>query len=446
MAGWRVIAALLVAFGMYVSWMASPAMGQNAGEPSVIEDDRLTIESDNTDVEELRRLSRQVGRVPGTLLNTLVQRDRASARRAVANFLTRGNAEPKRMAARAIALINQVRTDPRVQTRGRTLELASLVSDMVARSVSSPRVIEVLVDGDYIPPANARAYDLGGEGDPVAIGFEKLTPAGEIATGHRETPFASDSLGPLLADGIANIRRISLPLANGTYRVILLTGRSAARNLPTAPFGETLTANSTRYYLGEARPATWIGGARLLRPVLAASNKAGRIGLSGLARELDEAPWLRPGGEAVGIAFKVDVVHGFLTVRFEQPVSGRGVDLSAIIVEPADQSSSLVHGREVVRAAMGQEFADTLSRQYDADPDMAAALAALGADMAPANASDIVTAALRSHPQAAKLIVTVVSRLDGVDARAIRAAIQDDPGLTRAARIAALAALPEGER
>lgn len=439
-----IVMALLALAGVFAAGGGARAVAQTGGGAADVERGRFAIESDHTDVEALRRLAEEVGRVPGGLLNTVVDRDRASAREAVAHFLTRGNAPPKRMAARAIALINQVRGDPRVRTRARTLALASMISDLVAETVNAPRVIEVLVSGDYIPPANARAYDLGGRNAPVALGFEPLTPDNNIVTGRRKAAFAADGPGPLLGDGVADVQRLAFALPNGTYRVILLQGGSRARHLPPAPFGEILTANSTHHYLGEAPPRTWIGGARLVRPALSPGNEAARVGLERLDRRLRAAPRLWPGGTAAAIAFKVDVVHGYLTLRFQRPGTPAGVNLAAVLVEPAGQASSLIHGEEVVRAEIARQFLSDVKERYKGDSDMAAALAALAASMAPGRAAQIVTASMRINPAAARRIAEVVSRVEGVDAGAVQSAIRDDPALSRDTKVAALAALPGG--
>lgn len=421
---------------------SGPARAQSAADALAGQDDRLTIESKNSDVEELHRLAKEVGRVPGRLLNTVLQRDKVTARPVVAEFLTRNNAAPKRMAARAIALIDQLRGDPRVRTRARMLALASMISDLVAESINAPRVIEIRVHGDYVPPGNARAIDFGPWDGATAPGFEALSPGSDRVAGRREAAYDEGGVSALLADGISGVQRIELRLPNGSYRVVLLAGRSPTRSLPPAPFGRVLVANSNRYHLGEALPRTWIAGSELARPAFGPDHERARLGVARIAEHLSANPGLSPGGDAVGIGFKVDVVHGYLSLRFEQPDPEDGVDLAALIVEPMGQPSSLIRGREVLRASIARGFATGISSRFNADPDMAAALTTVAVDQVPDHAGDIVTSAVRTNPHAAQRIVEVVSHLQGVDAKAIRAAIEDDAVLSRDAKVAALAALP----
>lgn len=257
--------------------------------------------------------------VPNELLNELAM-GRGDATQMINEFLAEGNATPREVAVRAVALSLAVGRDPRLKDSDRRFSLNQTISDGMSKSLGAPRILNVEVDADFVPPEGTFAWDLGGLTTPVADGFQQLTPySAEVGgPGLRDLDEVGD--GPALQDVIENLQNLTLQVPNGQYRVILLTAEQlAARS--SAPFGETFKVNGVEYVLGKSSSGDWFDTAFL--------RGAGDA-------VLDNVKY-----GAAGLSVVVEVGNGTLSLEFSGGRGSLGSILSGIVMEPIALPSRL---------------------------------------------------------------------------------------------------------
>jgi hypothetical protein len=201
----------------------------------------------------------------------------------------------------------------------------------IRRRACSAIIINTDIDRDYLPPRTAIAFDLQPVNGvlargftPITIGDPRITAAGGVVRNPTQ---------PLDGDSLDGVTSFVTPLANGRWRVILMTdklGQFAARG----PFGLEVNGNGQRIGVGNLPPPRWLVQGYLTNKVVQPGlAQVGAIGPGG-------APMLTQGDllsdEAGAVIFEVDVINGSLRLNFATPAS-----LVGIVLEPAEAGSSM---------------------------------------------------------------------------------------------------------
>lgn len=276
--------------------------------------------------------------VPTELLNDLAM-GRGNTEKLINEFLASGNATPREVAVRAIALSLAVGRDPRLKDSDRRFTLNQTINDGMSKSLGAPRILNVEVEADFVPQEGSFAWDLGGLETPIADGFQQLTPfSAEVGgLGMRDQDRVGD--GPALQDVIENLQSVNLQVPNGQYRVVLLTAAQMAARSDN-PFGESFKVNGVEYFLGKSGVGDWF-----------------------------DTAYLRGAGDAVidnvsygaaGLSVIVEVGNGTLNLEFAGGAGALGSILSGIIMEPVElpsrfDTSAVTGPRRATTTAQGQQ-------------------------------------------------------------------------------------------
>lgn len=276
-------------------------------------------DSVDPEIQSLIEEAERTRPVPAALLNDLATGS-GDATQKINAFLASGNATPREVAVRAVALSLAVGRDPRLQDSDRRFTLNQTISDGMSKSLGAPRILNVQVEADFVPPEGTFAWDLGGLETPVAQGFQQLTPYSlEVGgLGMRDQDRVGD--GDVLQDVIENLQNVSLQVPNGQYRVVLLTAAQLASR-SSAPFGESFKVNGVEYFLGNSSVGDWFDTAYL--------RGAGDAVLDNVSYG------------AAGLTVVVEVGNGRLNLEFAGGPGGLGSILSGIVLESVELPSRL---------------------------------------------------------------------------------------------------------
>ena len=218
-----------------------------------------------------------------------------------------------------------------MQQRNASPALVDWVRAETRLRACSAIIINADIDRDYLPPRTSLAFDfqpangtLARGFTPITIGDPRLAASGGIVRNPSQ---------PLVGDSLHGVTGFNTPLANGRWRVVVMTdkqGEFAARG----PFGLVVSANGQRVGVGAVPPPRWLVQGYLTNKVVAPGlAQAGAIGPGGAAM-LTQADLLSD--EAGAIIFEVDVLNGNLRLGFSPPAS-----LVGLVLEPAEANSSL---------------------------------------------------------------------------------------------------------
>jgi hypothetical protein len=261
--------------------------------------------------------------VPGSVVDTSL-RDDEQSQRSISDYIGQPLPDREQVLGRGQSLMYEM------QRRNASAAAIERVRETTRRNACAGIIINADFDRDYLPPRTTMAFDLQPQNGVLARGFTPITMGDQ-----RVAAFGGvvrNPTQPVIGDALLGISQFFTPLANGRYRVVLFTdklGEQAAR----LPFGRTITANNMPVMIADLPPPRWLVQGYL-------TNKAVSPGLASAGSA--------PGGVALlstndlmtdqggAIELEVDVATGGLRLGFSPAAA-----LSAIIIEPADQRSSL---------------------------------------------------------------------------------------------------------
>ncbi|MGE0151810.1 MAG: hypothetical protein AB7R90_04280 [Reyranellaceae bacterium] len=261
--------------------------------------------------------------VPGSVVDTSL-RDDEQAQRSVSDYIGQPLPDREAVVGRGQSLMYEM------QRRGASPAAIERVRETTRRNACSGLIINADFDRDYLPPRTTLAFDLQPSNGvlargftPVAIGDQRVAAFGGVVRNPSQ---------PIVGDALLGITQFFTPLANGRYRVVMFTdklGEQAAR----LPFGRTITANNMPVLIADLPPPRWLVQGYL-------TNKAVAPGVASAAGGPGGSPVLSTNDlmtdQGGAIELEVDVATGALRLGFSPAAA-----LSAIIIEPADQRSSL---------------------------------------------------------------------------------------------------------
>lgn len=264
----------------------------------------------------------QVEPVPGSVVDTALQ-DGEQAQRSVSDYIGQPLPNREAVVGRGQSVMYEM------QRRGASAAAIERVREATRRNACAGIIINADFDRDYLPPRTTLAFDLQPNNGvlargftPVTIGDQRVAASGGVVRNPTQ---------PVVGDALLGITQFFTPLANGRYRVVLFTdklGEQAAR----LPFGRTITANNMPVLIADLPPPRWLVQGYL-------TNKAVSPGLASAGSTtgvpvLSTSDLMTDQGGAIEL--EVDVATGSLRLGFSPAAA-----LAAVIIEPADQRSSL---------------------------------------------------------------------------------------------------------
>jgi hypothetical protein len=261
--------------------------------------------------------------VPGSVVDTSL-RDDEQAQRSINDYIGQPLPEREAVVGRGQSLMYEM------QRRGASSTAIERVREITRRNACAGIIINADFDRDYLPPRTTLAFDLQPNNGvlargftPVTIGDQRVAASGGIVRNPTQ---------PIVGDALLGITQFFTPIANGRYRVVLFTdklGETAAR----LPFGRMITANNMPVLIADLPPPRWLVQGYL-------TNKAVSPGLASAGGGPGGIPLLSTTDlmtdQGGAIELEVDVATGALRLGFSPAAA-----LSAIVIEPADQRSSL---------------------------------------------------------------------------------------------------------
>jgi hypothetical protein len=261
--------------------------------------------------------------VPGSVVDTSL-RDDDQAQRSISDYIGQPLPDRESVVGRGQSLLYEM------QRRNASQASMDRVREITRRNACSGIIINADFDRDYLPPRTTLAFDLQPNNGVLARGFTPVTIGDQRVAAVRGV--VRNATQPIVGDALLGITQFFTPLANGRYRVVMFTdklGETAAQ----LPFSRTITANNMPVLIADLPPPRWLVQGYL-------TNKAVSPGLASAGAAPGGIPLLSTNDlmtdQGGAIELEVDVSVGSLRLGFSPAAA-----LSAIIIEPADQRSSL---------------------------------------------------------------------------------------------------------
>ncbi len=269
-------------------------------------------------------------------------------------YLRADGAAPADVARRAAELIRKLAAARAALSPQQLLGAVDQVSHVAARSFSLATVMQLAVANDFRPDNATLAWDFGPRGGTPMTGFERVPPDDRRLTGEGIAALARDGANPLLAEGIAGVRKIVLEVPDGDYRVILMTRDIGLRALTNLPFGTQVKVNGIPLIVNGRGPSSWVQSALLgrrdLRSVGTGFRQVGGHLIGDLAAEVGALYRDQLGGALLieGRATGGRIVIELVGFGEEQSY------LTGLIAERADKVSNLLLSERAQRSVLPQ--------------------------------------------------------------------------------------------
>ena len=324
--------------------------------------------------------------VPDAVLAAGIAGDENSAA-AVKAWLAAG-ATPAVRVARGVALIKSLRRSPAAKDPAAILAAADRIATMVADDLSGRRVTQLAVDKDFRPSAKSIAWDLGPQDGTTHPGFERVLPGDSRIEGGNMQALRRPSDDPLLTDGIVGIERLKVKVAEGRYRIVLMTEPIGEASTQLSPFGRTVVINGVEIPVADAPAAEWGNRAYLSQDsaALAASYNGNPAPGGGPVIATQAGGVIIVEGSTRGTGNNAELI-----IELRQP-AGRRSYITGLLVEPAEEPSSLWRTPEDRSADI------SLDEQFSLEGSLLDSIAELVEDLAPA-AGPQATAQVRDLPE-----------------------------------------------
>lgn len=288
--------------------------------------------------------------VPPEILAVAVTGVRGTA--VLDRFLRGDGAPPALVARRAAAIIRKLGAQRGTLKPEDFLGAVDRVAHVAARSLSFASVMRLTVADNYRPESAVLAWDFGPAAGHVMPGFDRVLPDDPRITGETMTAYLNDKQNALLTDGISGMRKIELNLADGNYRIILMTRNFGDPALAELPFGREVRINGMPLIVNGQGPSNWIDHALLDRSRLRTAggffNRAGGFLTGNVDREVGALYQSQLGGV---IVLEGTAQNGKLVIELSN--FGRSTSyLTGLIVEDPDKLSDLMMSRAALNAVV----------------------------------------------------------------------------------------------
>lgn len=234
---------------------------------------------------------------------------------ALMQYLSQGAATPDEIAARASALVEGL--------GGEDLEAMQIAADAIARAaenaLSGARVVRFDVDPNYQLAEGAIGFDFGTADAKLLPGFERVTTKDERIEGDELSAIRRPSESPVISDGLLGVKRFKTAVANGRYRIILMTEDLGEWQRLLQPLGASIRINGIDFSIAGGNPEEWASQAYL-----------------GALTELAGAKVQMTGGMLV---IEFEVTNGELNLEF---LGDHPTYLTGLVVEPASVKPTFV--------------------------------------------------------------------------------------------------------
>jgi hypothetical protein len=266
-------------------------------------------------------------------------------------YLAAGGLTPAQIADRATALINALGQQAgalKPEDLARTMDRITVFA---SRLLANASVMKFAIDGSYRPPASSVALDFGPAGAPTQPGFAKVTPNDARLAGSHLAGLQRPLDQPLMASGISGIRKISLRVPQGDYRLVLMTQRAGDPALTESPFGRSLRVNGVPVLVRDPGPGKWIDGAVLTNRGAQLVGAGRTVGGFLAGRFHPEADGLIVRQQGGALVIDVRAANGTVEIEMSEFGDARSY-VTGLLLEPKTRDSHLVLQGEAFQAIL----------------------------------------------------------------------------------------------
>ena len=248
-------------------------------------------------------------------------------------YLNAADADPDKVAEKAEALMNALLQGNLVQDPVALQQAIARIEQSASTAIVATPVMKTVVTADFKLDERRIGYDFGPPDSTVMTGFRRVDITEDAFKTEDGTPQELQTVrrpsgDPLLVDGVAGVKEVSLPAPNGRYRVVILSNDFGNSGQFARPFGDELEVNGVATRIANTKPEEWLDS-------IALTNARGTDVQAGNFSFVD------PNQRGGAIVIDTIVSGGTLRIKFKgRP--GQQTLLSGIVLEPADDLDSIL--------------------------------------------------------------------------------------------------------
>ena len=251
----------------------------------------------------------------------------------LSEYLNSADADPDEVAQRAENLMTALMGGNLVDDPVALQQAIARIEQSASTALVAAPVMKTVVTPDFQLDERRIGYDFGPPDSTVMTGFRRVDITEDAFLTEDGTPQELQTVrrpngDPLLVDGVANVREVTLPAPNGRYRVVILSNDFGDSAQFGRPFGEELEVNGVATRIANTQPDEWMDS-------IALTNARGTDVQAGNFQFID------PNQRGGAIVIDTVVSGGQLRIKFKAR-PGRSTLLSGIVLEPSDDADSIL--------------------------------------------------------------------------------------------------------
>jgi len=181
---------------------------------------------------------------------------------AIPRYLSVGNPKPSDIAKRAVSLIRALKDQKKVLKPNDLFQVVSRVSTIATRALTKTAIARLAVASDYKPRKALVALDFGPADGKVMNGFTRVVPGDVRISGKKVSGLRRPEDSALLADGLSGVKKISIDVPVGSYRIVLMTQDLGDPRF-AAPLGREVRINKVPFLVTGSKLDQWTRDAML---------------------------------------------------------------------------------------------------------------------------------------------------------------------------------------
>jgi hypothetical protein len=278
----------------------------------------LGVSAFPTAAQELDEAAEEAIQIPPQEVQDVLaalQSDSTTGRMALAEYLKPELGDPSALADKAVGLVRRLRGDP-----VESLSVATVIAEVAGEAFYARPIVRAAVDPNFALPKGAMGWDLGPPDGPLVKGFQRLSESDPRLSGDNLSSLRRPGADAMTTDGIVGVRRVTLEVPAGAFRLVLVTDDLSRTTTIAAPLGDQVVINGRRHLIMQPGPQAWTGFGSFTNDPAAPLVPT-------------EAP---TGGSVV---LDLDLQGGQIDIALPF-AEGSPTFLTAIVLEPVDQPST----------------------------------------------------------------------------------------------------------
>lgn len=161
------------------------------------------------------------------------------------SYFDGANGDANALQRRVDALSDLIGQDTRAADAANLAAASQRIRHAVHTATASVYMVPVLVNNDFALGANHKAWDFGGAGkEATASGFERIgTNNAATVRGAHLYSINHGKIASVFGSSLGNITGFTLPLADGDYKLLIVSRAYTGKVLEARPFGGAITIN-----------------------------------------------------------------------------------------------------------------------------------------------------------------------------------------------------------